>query len=130
MAALHFQVAHLCQHNAPINTPLAEVYLQGIKHVICGDKITTTIQSIIHTSSPKVGFTETDVSARYLQVGRAMALLLAQVDTDTIHLVGRWQSNTMLRYLHTTAKNFTQGLAMSMVHYGTYALIPPMHAYL
>ena len=39
-----------------------------------------------------------------------MALLMAQVDPDTICMVGRWRSNTMLRYLHTTAKRFTEGI--------------------
>ena len=57
-----------------------------------------------------------------------MALLLAWVDTETIRLVGRWQSNTILRYLNMTAKSFTQVLAARMMKYGTYALIPPAHA--
>ena len=33
----------------------------------------------------------------------------------------------MPHYLHTTANYFTQGLAMIMVQYVTYALIPPTH---
>ena len=60
--------------------------------------------------------------------GGAMALLLACFDTDTICPVGRWRSDTMLRYLHTTVKSFTQGLTAQMVQFGTYALIPPAHA--
>ena len=56
-----------------------------------------------------------------------MALLMAPVDLDTIRLVGRWRSNAMLRYLHTTAKKFTERLASRMVQHGDYALIPPAH---
>ena len=56
-----------------------------------------------------------------------MVLLLARVDTDIIRLVGRWRSDTMHRYLHTTAKSIAQGLSVRMVQYGTYALIPPAH---
>ena len=58
-----------------------------------------------------------------------MALLMARVDTDTIRLVGRWRSDVMLRYLHTTAKSFTEGLASRMVQHRDYALVPPAHGY-
>ena len=57
-----------------------------------------------------------------------MALLMAQVDPDTIHLVGWWRSDTMLHYLHTTAKTFTKGLSAKIFKHGTYALIPPAHS--
>ena len=56
-----------------------------------------------------------------------MDLLMARVDPDTILLVGRWQSDTMLHYLHTTAKSFTKVLSSKMFEHGAYALIPPAH---
>ena len=56
-----------------------------------------------------------------------MALFMERVDTDTIRLVGRWRSNVMLRYIHTTAQTFTEGLASSMVQHRDFALIPPAH---
>ena len=57
-----------------------------------------------------------------------MAILVAQVDPDTIRLLGRWRSDTMLRYLHTTVKSFTKGLSAKIFEHGAYALIPPAHA--
>ena len=57
-----------------------------------------------------------------------MALLMAWVDPDTIRLVGRWLSDTILRYLQTTANSFTEGLSVKMFEHGAYALIPPTHA--
>ena len=62
-----------------------------------------------------------------MRAGGAMALLLAQVDKDTIRLMGRWCSNIILRYLHMTAQTFTEGLTARMVQHGEYALIPPAH---
>ena len=56
-----------------------------------------------------------------------MDLLIAQVDPDTIHLVGRWRSDTIIRYLHMTSKIITKGLLAEMFEHGTYALIPPTH---
>ena len=56
-----------------------------------------------------------------------MNLLMARLDPDTIRLVGRWKSNTMLRYLHTTAKSFTEGLSAKRFEHDAYVLIPPDH---
>ena len=64
-----------------------------------------------------------------MQSSGAMALLMARVNTDMIRLVGRWRSNAMLLYLHTTAQTFTEGIASHMVQHGDYALIPPDHGY-
>ena len=57
-----------------------------------------------------------------------MDLLMARVNPDTIRLVGRWWSNTMIHYLHKTAKSFTDGLSANIYEHGTYALIMPAHA--
>ena len=56
-----------------------------------------------------------------------MALLIVWVEPDTIRLEGRWRSNTILRYLHTTANSFTQGLSAKMFEHGAYTLILPTH---
>ena len=128
VADLHHQLTHLRQHNTPDNTPFATVYLQGRNQIILSEKITTAICDIIRSTGPKYDFTETDVSAWSLRAGRAMAPLLAQVDTDTMCLVRRWRSKTMLLYLHNTPKYFTQGLATHMVQYGMYLIITPAHA--
>ena len=50
------------------------------------------------------------------------------VDPDTIHLVGRWRSDTMLRYLRTTENSFTEGLSANMFKHGDYVLTLPDHA--
>ena len=56
-------------------------------------------------------------------------LFMARVDPDTTRLMRRWSSDTILRYIHTTAKIFTDGLAIRMFQYGNYTLIPPTHSY-
>ena len=57
-----------------------------------------------------------------------MVLFMAWVDPDTIRLVGRWRSDKILHYLHTTANSFTEGLLAKMFEHGAYALIPRTHA--
>jgi hypothetical protein len=43
-----------------------------------------------------MGLSPADISVRSLRSSGAMALLCANVDTDRICLLGRWQSNEML----------------------------------
>ena len=57
-----------------------------------------------------------------------MYLLMARVEPDTIRVVGRWRSDMILRYLHTTENSVTEGLLANMFKHGAYALIPPTHA--
>ena len=61
----------------------------------------------------------------HVRAVRSMTLIMERINTDTIRLVGRWRSDEMLRYLHTTAQTFTEGLAERMVQHGDYALISP-----
>ena len=53
---------------------------------------------------------------------------MARVDPYTICLVGRWQSNTIILYLHTTENSFTKGLLVKMFEHSATALIPPNHS--
>ena len=43
-----------------------------------------------------------------------MALLVSNVDTDMIQLLGRWRSDEMFRYLHLTAEPITKDFARLM----------------
>ena len=53
-----------------------------------------------------------------------MALFNSDVDSDTIRLIGRWQSDAMLRYLHLQAQPVMQGFSRRMLRGGDYALHP------
>jgi hypothetical protein len=52
------------------------------------------------------------------RAGGAMALLCGRVDTSIIHLVGRWRSDVMLRYLHLQAGALTNNLSSTMLRAG------------
>ena len=95
---------------------------------ICSTDITAAIRAVVHAAGPTIGFTTQDISARHLQAGGATSFLTARVDLDTIRIIGRWCSNTILRYHHTTLKRFTEGLAVRIFQYGNYALILIAHA--
>ena len=70
-----------------------------------------------------LGFLSSEISARSLRAGGAMALLVSDVDTDMIRLLGRWRSDEMFRYLHLTADPITKDFAHRMLS-ADYTLVP------
>jgi hypothetical protein len=50
-----------------------------------------------------LGLLPADICARALRAGGATALLNARINSDEIRLLGRWKTDTMLRYLHSTS---------------------------
>ena len=128
VSALRRRVTYLRCHGATGTTPLAAVRHKDKWVTIHSTDIMAAIHAVVRAAGPTIGFTPQDVSTRSLRAGGAMALLTARVNPDTIWLIGRWRRDTMLRYLHTTSKKFTDGFAVRMFQYGDYVLIPTAHA--
>jgi hypothetical protein len=88
------RILHLRAHNASPNTPLATYYRTSngrtTRHPVTPPDITAILRMSVHALGPTLGFLPSDITARSLRAGGAMALLLAQVDTDIIRLIGRW----------------------------------------
>ena len=53
-----------------------------------------------------------------------MALLCGRVDRDVIQLVGRWRSESIFHYLHAQALPLINNLASTILHHGSYTLLP------
>jgi hypothetical protein len=121
-ATLIRRVSYLRLHHAPAHTPLSTVFLP-LPTVVPSSLLTTLLREAT-TLSPHLGYAATDVSARSLRAGGAMALLCGHVDADTIRLVGRWQSDAMFRYLHAQALPVIRDLATTMVTHGNFVLLP------
>ena len=122
--ALARQIIHLRTARAPQDTPLSRCFHQNIAHKVTPSLITSTLRDTVRFLGPELGFVDTDVSARCLRAAGANALLLANVDSDIIRLIGRWRSDEMLRYLHVQAAPLMSQYSRRMLHSGNYALIP------
>jgi hypothetical protein len=85
--------------------------------------ITLALCHAVRLIGPEVDLVETDVSARFLWAGGAMALLGTQVDDNIIRLLVRWQSDAMLRYLHLQARPVMRNFAAHMLQHGMYDLL-------
>jgi len=118
------RVLYLRQNGALPTTPLAHVY--NSTDLVTAAAITTCIRNAVTELGPTLGFLSHEVSARclHLQAAGATSLLLAQVDTDIIRLIGRWKSDEMLRYLHVQAYPLMRNYSQQMLSAGTYTLIP------
>ena len=70
------------------------------------------------------GIPASEISARSLRAGGAMALLCGKVDYDLIRLLGRWHSDAMIRYLHLQAQPVMRQFAKAMYNHGRYTFLP------
>ena len=70
------------------------------------------------------GIDPANVSARSLRPGGAAALLCANVHDTTIKLIGRWQSDAMIRYLRVQATANRENFAQHMPTHGRFTFNP------
>jgi hypothetical protein len=122
--AVSRRVAHLRTHAAAPGTILATYYSHGRRASVLARDITVRLKAAAELLGAPYGYLPTDISARSLRAGGAMALFNSDVDSDTIRLIGRWQSDAMLRYLHLQAQPVMQGFARRMLAGGDYAFHP------
>ena len=120
------RVLHLRQAAAPVTQPLASFLdptSQSLTRLTPAD-LTALLRLSVTVLGAQYGFLPSDVSARSLRAAGAMALLCAEVDSDRIRLLGRWQTDQMFRYLHVQAEPLMRNFSSRMLHGGTYTLLP------
>jgi hypothetical protein len=69
------------------------------------------------------GIAAKDISVCSLWPSGVISLLCAKVDTDMIHLLGRWRNDKMLRYLHVQTFHRVAPLAAQMLCHGHFSLM-------
>jgi len=123
LKAVRRRVRHLRAHQALPTTPLHTVFASdntSTQHITDAD-ITAALRASCVSIGDSIGIQPSDISARALRAGGAMALLRAGVADSSIRLLGRWKSWAMLEYLHKSASD-TTGYASRMLACGSYTL--------
>ena len=99
-------LAEIClllrKHGSPHDAPLG-TYLEISSVPLCyikSSNITKALKYAARVHGAEFGIGPDDVSAGCLRSTGAMALFCGGVDSSCIRLLDRWQSWTMLRYLH------------------------------
>ena len=103
-----------------LTTKLATYYRGNRQFPIRATEITAQLRFAATACRPTTGLNPADISARSLRAGGAMALLVGNVDTDTIKLLGRWHSDAMCRYLHQDSLGVMRRLSSLMLQHGDY----------
>ena len=73
---------------------------------------------------PYLNYKPSDVTARSLRSGGAMALICGNVDKSRVQLLGRWKSDAIFRYLHAQALPIVHNMAAVMLQHGAFTLLP------
>ena len=119
------RIIHLRNHGALPNTPLSRCLHKGTFTGVTPSIITETLRAAVtFLGASSLGFLSSDVSARCLRAAGANALLIANVDTDIIRMIGRWKSDVMLRYLHLQAEPIMRDYSRKMLMGGAFTLLP------
>ena len=116
ICALARRILHLCQHGAPPASPLHAYYPQsGIAPIQCSaQSISMLLRRTVTLLHPDLN--PRNYAASNLCATGATALLLTGVDFNLIRLLGCWQSDAMLCYLHVQAAPVRHHLATHMLH--------------
>jgi hypothetical protein len=127
--AIARRAIHLRKNGAPAHTPI-HVYYEQIR----GRQLrvpSASITLLLRRSATMLGYDPTDITVKALRATGAMSLITARVDSDLIRLLGRWQSDAMLRYLHVQAIPVIQNFARAMNLHGQFQALPdagvPVH---
>ena len=62
----------------------------------------------------RLGFPISKIGTHSIRAGAATAMFLAGVPAETIQLIGRWRSQTFLRYIRIQVQQLTRGVATNM----------------
>jgi hypothetical protein len=66
--------------------------------------VTDTLRHAMRVNVHRTGIQATEISARSLRAGGAMAMFFGKIDINNIRLMGRWHSDAVMRYLHGQAQ--------------------------
>jgi hypothetical protein len=91
----------------------------SIPHHVSSTDIRNMLRHTLTKLQPNtLGIQPQEIEARSLRAGGATALLCANIDPNSIQLLGRWKSDAMIRYLHIAANPHTRHYAKRMITEG------------
>jgi hypothetical protein len=110
-ARLVFAIQHL-PPGTPLGTFLGE---DGQQKQASADNIRTAIRiGAVGDNLASCGYNLNQIGSHSLRSGGAVHLKLAGYDDDMVKKLGRWSSNTYLRYIQSQIAQLTMGVATSM----------------
>jgi Phage integrase family len=85
-----------------------------VSTITSGEVLRHLRAAAIQYGEGRLGFNASRIGTHSLRAGAAMAMFLAGVPTETIQLIGRWRSQTFMRYIRIQVQQTTRGVADGM----------------
>jgi hypothetical protein len=108
-------------------TVLIATYYRGNQRTIVNSKVNdvpAVLRCAMKINYSKTGITAMEISAHSLLAGGTMAMIFERIDLYSIQMMGRWNSDDMMRYLHIQAQPIINNYDARMYNHGTCAFLP------
>jgi hypothetical protein len=97
----------------------------GSIHLFSGSELLSRLRRATQSLGPDtLGFNHTQIGLHSARSGAAMAMYLARIPVVTIMLLGRWSSDTFLRYIRKQVKEFSSGVSSKMIQREDFFTVP------
>ena len=92
---------------------------------VTSEQVLTSIRAVVmRIGKDALGYSAPEVGIHSIRSATAMAMYLACVLVFTIMLIGRWSSDTFLRYIRRQVQEFSSGVSSRMLLTAAYFTIP------
>ena len=99
-----------------LDTPVCTVWRNGCMEHKTSKNILQHLGSACSSyGSARLGFEPHRVDTHSLRSGAAMEMYLGEIPVYTIMLIGRWSSDTFLRYIRKQVEQFSRNVAKKML---------------
>jgi hypothetical protein len=117
-----------------LRIPLASFYRGNRRTLVKSKDVTEVLRNAMRINVHRTGIEALESSAGSLRAGGAMALIHGRVYLSNIQMMGRWNSNAMMRYLHVQAQPILGNYTVHMFNEGNYSFlqdetVPIIHVY-
>ena len=122
--AIAAQVIHLRENSVGPETPLCAYRHLDRWYLVTPPMMTNLLRQAAARVGADYGVKPVDISARSLRASGAMAMLCAGIDSTKTRLMGRWNSDSMMDYLHIQSPSLVKDFSRKMLAAGSYSLLP------
>ena len=107
------------------NTPINIIKIKNkIHHITNKNNIDFLRKSVDSMDSTKLGFKSSEIGTHSLRSGGAMAMKLSGAEDSTIRLIGRWKSDSFLKYIRRQVLQFSSNISRRMLEQEHFTHIP------
>ena len=107
--------------NTPINILQKD---NKLYQITSKDNINFLRKTVRSMTDIDLGFEPNEIGTHSIRSGGAMAMKLANISDSTIRLIGRWKSDSFLKYIRIQIKQFSSQLSSRMLEHEHFTHIP------